>query len=156
MPAKVIDAAAAAALVPDGGLLATAGFVGAGFAEALAVALQERYRETGHPRGITLLFTAGIGDGGERGLNRLAAPGLASRIVAGHVGLTPALGKQILAGEIAFYNLPQGVVSHLLRDMAAGLPGPVHHVGIGTYVDPRVEGGKANARCEEDLVELLD
>ncbi len=143
----------AADLMPDGGVLGTSGFVGAGFAEGLAQALEERFLETGHPKDITLLFCAGIGDGKTRGLNRLAHPGLVKCIIGGHVGLTPALGKRILAGEIAFYNLPQGVISHMLRDIAAGLPGTVHHVGLGTYVDPRLEGGKANDLCTEDLVE---
>ncbi len=155
MSGKVITAQEAARLVPDGAVLGTSGFVGAGFAEALAQALEERFLETGHPRGLTLLFCAGIGDAGERGLNRLRHPGLVERIIGGHVGLTPTLGKRILEGELAFYNLPQGVITHLLRDMAAGLPGTVHHVGLGTYVDPREEGGKANARCTEDLVELF-
>lgn len=152
---RQITASEAAALVPDGGVLGCSGFVGAGFAEALAAALEARFVDTGHPQGITLLFCAGIGDGAERGLNRLAHDGLVARIIGGHVGLTPSLGKKILAGEIAFYNLPQGAISHMLRDMAAGLPGTVHHVGLGTYVDPRIEGGKANALCDEDIVELF-
>ncbi|MBN1838147.1 MAG: hypothetical protein JW820_19980, partial [Spirochaetales bacterium] len=151
---KVIGADQAAELMPDNGVLGASGFVGAGFAEAVAGALKRRFESTGHPRSITLVFCAGIGDGKERGLNQLAADGLVSRIIGGHVGLTPALGRKILKNEIAFYNLPQGVISHMLRDMAAGLPGTLHHVGIGTYVDPRLEGGKANALCTEDMVEL--
>ena len=99
---KQITAEQAAELMPDGGVLGTSGFVGAGFAEAVAAALEKRFLETGHPKGITLLFCAGIGDGKSRGLNRLAHDGLVSRIVGGHVGLTPALGKKILGNEIAF------------------------------------------------------
>jgi propionate CoA-transferase len=153
---KVITAAAAAALVPDGGVVGASGFVGAGVAEAIWVAMEERWKAEAHPRSLTLLFCAGIGDGKGRGLNHLAHEGLVDRIIGGHVGLTPALGKRILAGEIAFYNLPQGVISQMLRDVAAGLSGTVHHVGLGTYVDPRVSGGKANARCTDDLVHLLE
>jgi len=152
---KVLTPREAAERVPDGGVVGASGFVGAGFAEALAAALEERFLETGHPKDLTLIFCAGIGDGKERGLDRLAHPGLVKRIIGGHVGLTPTLGKRILAGEIAFYNLPQGVISHMLRDIAAGLRGTVHHVGLGTYVDPRLEGGKANDLCIEDLVDLV-
>jgi len=153
---EMVTARQAAALVPDGGILGISGFVGAGVAEALALGLEEEYVETGRPSGLTLLFCAGIGDGKDRGLNRFAHEGMVSRIIGGHVGLTPKLGRRILDGEIAFYNLPQGVVTHLLRDMAAGLPGTLHHVGLGTYVDPREEGGKANDLCKEDLVELVE
>jgi propionate CoA-transferase len=153
---KLISADQAVELLPDGGTLGVCGFVGAGYAESLGVALEQRFLSTGHPLGITLFFCAGIGDGKDRGLNRLAHPGLVSRVIGGHVGLIPALGRRILAGEVAFYNLPQGVLAQMLRDLAAGLPGTVHHVGLGTYVDPRVEGGKANDGCVDDLVELVE
>ncbi len=155
MKNKVVTAEEAVALVRDGDTLINTGFIGSGAPEALLVALEQRFVETGSPRGLTLMFAAGQGDSKERGLNHLGQEGLLKRVIGGHWGLIPKVAKLALANRIEGWNLPQGVISQLYRAIAARTPGVITKVGLGTFVDPRREGGRINEISTDDLVEVL-
>ena len=156
MVKPIITAEEAVQMVKDGDTLVIGGS-GAGHAipEKLIEALGRRFNSTGRPRELTVVHISGMGDQGQRGLGHLADERLIKRDVGGHWGMSPSMAKLAIDNKIEAYNLPQGALSCLMRSIAAGAPGYVTHVGLHTFADPRVEGGKLNERTREDIVEVV-
>jgi propionate CoA-transferase len=158
---KVISAEEAAALIPDGINLAAPIIGLAGWSEEIARAIAKRYEKTGHPKGLTLVLGSAGGnhkEGNEgKGPHTLGIEGLVTRYIGAHMHGSPNIGKLIQNNKMLSYCFPQGVVVQLLREIAAKRPGILSKVGLGTFVDPRLEGGKLNelTRNAPDLNEIV-
>jgi len=156
MKNKVISADEAIALVRDGDVVCTTGFVQSCIPEALHAALEKRFVATQKPKGLTLIMCAGAGDSKGLGTGRLHHEGLLSRVIAANFGRMPKVAQAAQENKIQGYNLPQGVISKLYRTCASGQPGLFTRVGLHTYVDPRLGGGKVNEVTKEDIVKLVE
>lgn len=156
--AKFITAQEAASLIPDGATVGLAGMGLSGWAEEVGRAIRDNFKQTGHPRDLNLKQGCAMGDWKERGVTVLgeAGPGLVTRWSAAHIGSAFALNKLVRSGDIQCHCLPQGVIVNLWREIAAGRPGLLTKIGLGTFVDPRIEGGKMSPQTTEDLVELVE
>lgn len=153
---KVLQPSEAAALVKDGVTIVTSGFVGSCCPETLSTALEKRFLETGHPNNLNFYYVSAQGNKAERGAGHFAHKGMVKRVVGGHWNMTPGLGELSVKNEIEAYNFPQGTLSQLFRDIAGKRVGTITHVGLNTFVDPRIEGGKLNEVTKEDLVEVIN
>jgi propionate CoA-transferase len=154
---KFMSAREAIALLADGNTLGLMGG-GGGLMEAstLFAAVQDRFLQTGSPRGLTLVHALGIGDKKTMGMNFFAHEGLVKRVIGGHWVWSPAMQQLALDNKIEAYILPGGVSSQLLRAIGGGLPGHFTHVGLGTVCDPRHGGGKMNTAARQELSEVVE
>lgn len=153
---KEISAAEAVACIKSGSVLAVDGFVGSACPEELLIALEKRFLETGEPRGLTVWASTGSGDTRGKGLDRLHHNGIIDRLVVSYLNLNRKLQERLVDNEMEGFLLPLGVMVQLYREIAAGRPGLVTHVGLGTFVDPRHGGGRVNARTEGDIVKVVE
>ncbi len=154
---KFIAADEAAALIADG---ATVGLVGGGGglmeASTVFAAIERRFLATRHPADLTLVHALGIGDRKSMGLNRFAHEGMVRRVIGGHWVWSPRMQELARAEKIEAYVLPAGVIMQLYREIGAGRPGLVSPVGLGTFVDPRQDGGRMNAAAKASLVDVVN
>jgi propionate CoA-transferase len=123
--------------------------------EALMAALERRFLADGEPRNITAVHPVGLGDGTNLGAGHFAHEGLLKRIVCGTFVNSPKISDMAIADQIEGYTLPQGALSQLMREIAAGRAGLLTQTGLHTFVDPRHGGGRQSKCATEDLVELV-
>ena len=160
---KLISAAQAAALIPDGATLAVNSSSGLNCPDAILKAIGERCAEIGQPRQLTSIHPIAAGDMyGITGIDYLAQPGLLKRVIAGSYPSgpsslpSPKIWQMIDADEVEAYNVPSGLLFHSLREVAAKRPGLLTKVGMYTFLDPRQQGGKMNTCTQEDLIKLVE
>lgn len=155
--ARFLTAREAVDLVPDEATVALAGG-GGGLCEAtcLQTAIEERFLDTGHPRNLTLVHALGIGNRKDSGVSRFAHAGMTRKVIGGHWVWSPRMQAMAAANEIEAYVLPGGVAMQLFREIAAGRPGLISHVGLGTFIDPRHGGGRMNEAASRDLCEIIE
>lgn len=154
---KFVSTREAVQMIPDNARIGTVGFLLTGAAEEIWLELEKRFLASGSPRNLSLFWASGVGDGGEvRGLNHLCHEGLLAKTIGGHYGLIKKLIPLVVNNKIQAYNLPQGVMCQMYRDMAARKPGVLTHVGLGTFVDPDYEGGKLNDITKDDIVQKVN
>lgn len=153
---KFVTAKEAVRFINDNDFIAVSGN-GGGILEPnfLFEALEKRFLSEGKPGNLSLMHSAGIGDKKEGGISRFAHKGMIKRVVGGHWGWSPKMQEMANRNEIEAYNLPQGVITQLYREIAAKRVGVVTQTGLKTFVDPRISGGKLNDITKENLVELI-
>lgn len=153
--AKIVSAEEAVGRIPDGVTVLVVPMP----SEEVYPAFHRVFSRTGSPKDLTVVWAAGLGpfSAERRGMNHFAYRGMVKRFVAGHFGLNHEVMRMIAQEEVEAFNLPQGTLCQLYREIAGGRPGVITRVGLGTFVDPRVEGGKLNQRTRncEDLVEVV-
>ncbi|MBJ7538570.1 acyl CoA:acetate/3-ketoacid CoA transferase [Marinomonas transparens] len=153
---KIISLDQAAELIKDGDSVAWSTIGMSFFAEAIAKAVEKRFVTTGHPQQLTLIHDCGCGDGKEAGMSHLAYPNLVKRLISGHTGQAPKMAQMITDDAIEAYLLPQGVLTTMWRQIAGNKPGVITKVGMGTYVDPLISGGKVTSLAKDDLVKRIN
>jgi propionate CoA-transferase len=157
MNPKIIQAHHAAELIKDGQTLCIGGGgAGHNVPDRLLEAIGKRFAETKTPKKLKVLHPCGIGDNNDRGLNHLAHEGLIDTVIGGFWGNAPKMGQLALDNKIKGYNLPQGVLGHLVRTTAGGEKGLLKKTGLHTFVDPRVQGGKVNEVTKDPLLEVIE
>jgi propionate CoA-transferase len=154
---KLITADDVGALIGDEATIFLGGLAVSGLAEEVLQGLERHFLATGHPRMLSTWACGAVGNSGDAGMKHFAHAGMVRRVVAGHFGQTgKEMMKMVFDGEVEAYNFPQGSLSHLTRQIANRSPGVLTQVGLGTFVDPRQEGGRMNSRSTEALVRLVE
>ena len=154
MSIQVITAKDAAQLVFDGATVCSQGMGGNDVAEELMLELENRFLATGHPQHLRWIHSSGQGDSNTRGLNHIGHEGMLDWIIGGHYNPAPRIQKLVVENKIQAYNWPQGVISVMFRDIAANRP-TVSRIGLHTFVDPRLEGGRLNSVTTEQIVKPI-
>ena len=163
MPTKQISLEQAAELIADDQVVSVSSSSGLGCPDAVLKAVGIRFQETGSPKQITTIHPIAAGDMyGIDGIDHIAQKGLLKRVIAGSLPSgpssmpSPKIWQMIYADEVEAYNIPSGLLFHMHREAAAKRPGVLTKVGMDTYLDPLISGGRMNTRTREDIVTRVE
>jgi propionate CoA-transferase len=152
---KVCTAEEAIKFISPGSTIAIVGSGGGvNEPELLLTALEEQFLKKGTPGGLTLYHPNGIGNGHGGGSDHFAHKGFLRFVYGSHWSWAPRLSQMACEGAFGIAVWPQGVLSQLLRESAAGRPGILTHIGLDTYLDPRISGKSPGRQLKPELMEL--
>ena len=152
----LISAAKAAEMIQDGSTLCAVAMTQISACTSILKEIERRFLETGHPKDLTYVHTCGQASAGlPGGLQYIAHEGLIKRVIGGHWGQSSNMMRLIAEDRVEAFNLPQGQMANLFHSMALREPGKISKVGLGTYIDPRYEGGKMNRKARESGYETV-
>lgn len=142
-------------MIHDGDGVAVSGFMLMTVPREIYRAIGERFQQTGHPCGLTLMHGAGNGNNKDQGICEMSYEGLITRYITGHFANNTRMVDLVQPERFRHGTSRRAVISHMYRAAAAGKPGEITRIGLGTFCDPRLEGGKMSEATKEDLVSLV-
>lgn len=144
-------------MIPDGATVALSGCLSLLEPDAILAGIEQRFLDAGHPRNLTVIHPVMVASRKGSGINRFAHDGMMRRVIGGSFSIFPdyEITGMIKQDRVEAYNLPIGTIMHWLRESGAGRPGLLTGVGLQTYIDPRVDGGRTNAAAKEPLSQIV-
>lgn len=155
---QYMTASQAVELIKDNDVICVNSFVGIENPVELHEAIYRRYQNTGSPKHLTMVSSAGFGVWDEnRNAEGYIREGAVDKLICGHFGAMLSTKKLVLEDRFEAYNLPLGCISHAIRAQACGQPGAFSKVGLDVFVDPNHEGpGINNISHDDTLVKHVD
>ncbi len=154
---KFVEAWYALSQIKDNSVVAISGFNMPLTPEYLIQGLYQLYRTTGHPRNLFIVSDTFPGSPG-RGLDWLAerlykdygeSQDFLRGMLVAYYGWSKWLQKMAERNLFEAYTWPICVLASWFRDVASGKPGTISRVGLGTFLDPRQDGGALNDIAKE-------
>jgi propionate CoA-transferase len=159
---KFVSAREAVSRIPDNAVVAISGFNAATAPFYLIETLLQHYQETGRPKNLFIISDAipAIPGFGLDKAGKLIVEEPVQDFVRGFLlpfyGWAPELQKAVMKNLVEAYTWPIGILTRWLRTVAVGAPGVFSRVGLGTFIDPRQDGGFLNDLARERKTAVVE
>ena len=126
--------------IRDGDLVGISGLGGNQRVSILYYAIRDLFKETGHPRDLSVVAIGGIGGRGliPGTLEELGHEGLVKRFFTGHLETYKSVLKLADEGRVELHAIPQGQLAFLIDGQGRGESSLTSETAVGTFIDPRV------------------